>query len=522
MTIGKRQIQTQERIFSAETSAPRVRWGIALILAMIAGIALRVYAIERNGFWYDEAYTASISQNSYHDLVSGVAKDAGNPPLYWLAIRYWSSLFGQSENGLRSFSVVCGVATIPVLAMLGNELVGPLVGIMAAALFAISPLSIELSDEARCYALLHLLATLNLLFFFRWIDAERKWDLVGCGLTTFLACYCHYYAFALPAAQIIALSISRKHRRLLAPWLVAMAVAGLMWLPWLAPFLSQLRQPGNLSRMGDRWPMQFIVTPLAFALGRTFAWRDSPHWMLGIGMLLALTAFQGPALYGLWRLRERQFKFNVLAFSLAIPYLVPLAAALAGKPLFQHRAASVMLPVFLVLLAFGLYQCNKPMRVALCGVILTTTGLSLFRYGEFPLKDDWRSAVPVILAANHGEEPLLFDTPIEILSFKYYVRPPAQMPATIIGLTRGPTSSGRLPGELNANGQRIDMTARDYTDQIMSARRVSLVLCVPTGDAGDYVKLFAVHHFNLVQHWAFHRIDVYEFAREAGGLTPNE
>ena len=134
-----------------------------------------------------------LTRPSLVALLRGAVGDGGNPPLYWCIMRVWSGLFGESEIALRSFSVVCGVTTVPLMGMLGRRLFGPGTGLTAAALLAISPLSIELSDEVRCYALLHLLIVLNTLCLMRWVDQGGWGSFFAYSLTTFLSCSCHYY-----------------------------------------------------------------------------------------------------------------------------------------------------------------------------------------------------------------------------------------------------------------------------------------------------------------------------------------
>ena len=43
-------------------------------------------------------------------------------------MKAWSDVFGHSEIALRSLSMICGVLTVPLLALLGRRLLGPDVG----------------------------------------------------------------------------------------------------------------------------------------------------------------------------------------------------------------------------------------------------------------------------------------------------------------------------------------------------------------------------------------------------------
>ncbi len=502
-----------------EIAAPRIGWKSALIAIAFLGLVLRIYAIDKNSFWYDEAYSVSVIKSSYHDLLSGKVKDAGNPPLYWAALKAWSSWVGSSDLALRSFSVVCGVATVAMICLLGKRLLDTNTGLIAAALFAISPLSIELSNEARCYALLHLLAVTSTLSFVRWLNTRGWVDLAVYSFTIFLTCYCHYYGFFVPIAHGIALAAVPEYRKRIFYWSGAATVAGAIWLTWIPSFFAQLHQPGNLTRMGDRWTLQFAVTPLAFALGRTFAWRDSEHWLLNLAMLLTLIAFIATAAYGSFRLRDWRFALILCAGWLLLPIIVPLLAALVGKPLFHHRAASVALPVFILLISYGISQMPSLLRIIISALIFGATAFSLFNYATQPLKDDWRSATPQILSGSNGQIPLLFDTSIEIVSFEHYISSPQQTPPLMYGLVDGPGPDGKIMADAYESGKRIDWTPRDCTAELLSSPRLCLILCVPSGSPAAYRKFFAEHDYNLTDSFHFHRIDVCFFAKREKSAT---
>ena len=159
-------------------------------------------------------------------------------------------------------------------------------------------MAIELSNETRCYALLTLLVVINTTLFIRWVDQGRRMDYVLYVITMFLAWYTHYYALALPAAHGVTLMVIPEGRRRLG-WFGAMAIASLLW-SWLPSFVHQLQIPGNGRRMGDRWVYQFLVTPMVFSVGRTFAWRDSSRAMLGLATVGSLIGFWWPAIRDSW------------------------------------------------------------------------------------------------------------------------------------------------------------------------------------------------------------------------------
>ena len=127
----------------------------------------------------------------------------------------------------------------------------------------------------------------------------------------------------------------------------------LLWSPWLPAFVEQLRTPGNLERVpGESWLIQYFATPIAFGLGRTFAWRDSPYWMFGLAALVVMVTLLFPVALGIARVPLSDLRAPAAWF--LIPILGPLIPAVLGKPIYSYRYASIGVPAFLLLAARGL------------------------------------------------------------------------------------------------------------------------------------------------------------------------
>jgi 4-amino-4-deoxy-L-arabinose transferase-like glycosyltransferase len=486
-------------------------WILGVAIVTLAALALRLIAIDFHSFWFDEAYTAQITEFSFVDLSQGRVLDPGNPPLYWLTAKAWSALFGRSEVGFRSLSVLCSVLTIPIIASLGRRLLGAKTGLWAAGLLAISPLAIELSEEARVYSLLGLLIALNTWFFVRWLDGHGLTDLVFYSLTTFLSCYSHYYALLVPFSHFTCLLFSGPSKRLIVTWVAAMAAAALLWAIWLPAFWEMIHRPGNMARLSAHWPFQFLATPVAFSLGRTFAWRDSATWLLGLAAVGTIIGFGVPAIWGLWQLGRRRMAGPLLAGWLLFPIVLPLIVAILRTPIYHVRAASVGLSAFLLLTAYGLTLMRLPWRVGFVGVIVTMTGISLFRYSTEPLKDDWRSATQVVLSQAKAGQPIVFDNDTEVISFDYYVPRFGRMPQEMLAILSA--QPDHILAVKYEDGRRTDKEAQDHFKEIFSAPECWLVLCVPSQPSEFYEALFEKRGYLIEEHYHFQRIDIYRFGK---------
>jgi hypothetical protein len=314
--------------------------------------------------------------------------------------------------------------------------------------------------------------------------------------------------------HLITLVAVPSFRTRLLPWFLTMVGVGLLCLPWLPAFRDQLSRPGNLMRGGGNWYFQFVVTPVAFSLGRSFAWRGSSTFMLGVAGAGTVVAFILPALWGIWRYRSfRGTAVFVLAWW-TVPILVPLVVAILYKPLYFNRYASVGLPAFLLAIALGIYSAPRLLRWVTVLLIIGFTGVSLYRYETNPLKDDWRSVVPYVLHRHDSSEILLFDTDIETASFLYYARLNGQVPARMMGVMSLDRDRGRIHGVWVENGAKRSNEPEDGTEDIFEAPRLCLILDLPTYEEGDYQAFFARKGYSLVSRYEAHHVTVCHFEKE--------
>src|SRR4249920_788834 len=144
----------------------RAFWIVAGLTAGAA--ALRFATLGLQSYHHDEVVTASrVLRGSFWHAMDAVGFSESAPPLYYALAWVWTQVTGTGEVGLRSFSALAGVATVPVAYLLGAELRDRAAGIAAAALVAVNPMLLWYSQEARAYALLVLLTSISFLYFAR-------------------------------------------------------------------------------------------------------------------------------------------------------------------------------------------------------------------------------------------------------------------------------------------------------------------------------------------------------------------
>ena len=165
--LGRGNLSTfYEAVREATRARSRAFWIVAGLMIGAAGLRFATLGIQ--AYHHDEIVTASrVLRGDFVHAMEAVGFSESAPPLYYALAWFWTQLAGTGEFGLRSFSALAGVATVPVTYLLGAELRGRRTGLVAAALVAVNPMLLWYSQEARGYALLVLLTTAAALYFLR-------------------------------------------------------------------------------------------------------------------------------------------------------------------------------------------------------------------------------------------------------------------------------------------------------------------------------------------------------------------
>lgn len=175
---------------------------------------------------------------------------AQHPPLYFMKLWGWASLFGSSIGSLRSLSVIFGVLCIPAMYLLGRDLFAqPLTAAIAATAIAVSPFHILYSQIARqssLWILLTLISHWTLLRALRRDDGERRfWRLYT--LSALLNLYTFSFSWLVVLGQLAFMRSLKPHmapmdyRALAHQGRRTFTVLCLGYLPWAVVSLLSLR-----------------------------------------------------------------------------------------------------------------------------------------------------------------------------------------------------------------------------------------------------------------------------------------
>ncbi len=275
------------------------RWNLVLALLICAVAAvLRIVLISDRPIWFDEAFSWTLATEfGPAEIVQRTGRDV-HPPLYYLLLSGWTSIFGESLCAMRSLSVILGTSTVFVAWLVGLTVAsdgaardlssgsdhsrwrwGPeqIGGLIFSGLVATSAFQIRWSGEVRMYALLSLLFLLATWFAVKAVrcDPERKRWWIAFSLSCAAMMYTHNYGLfsVIGLSAFVLLDVffqsqkTKGQRSLRSIWLCLAAIggAGILYLPWLPMLFAQKAQVAE-----DYWMSNFSWRSLASAWDHLF------------------------------------------------------------------------------------------------------------------------------------------------------------------------------------------------------------------------------------------------------------
>jgi uncharacterized membrane protein len=388
------------------------------IALTVLALAVRLVGLSVRPLWLDEAYSAWFSSRSWHVLWTEVPTYEPHPPFYYSLLKLWSDLFGGSALALRSFSVLLGVATVPLVIAASDELERqqpsgePLLRAgIAAFLAACSPMLVLLGEEARPYPLLifaYALATLGVLRLMREFGAGpgtfTSWLMLAVG--TELGLWAHglglLYALCLAAALAPAWLQRPVNRERLARGAAAAGMIALLYLPCLMMVLGRAGDWGGSGWLvWDPWMMLQLLGLYAV-----------PHEVLTIGsavaalvlILLVKRAVQAG-------LEQRGWTSDrALLLLWWGPPLLAILVSQVAIPIFLVRTlAATLVPASLAIGGALARAPSQRERFALAAAIVITLIPSTVQIGVRPASEPWDEVAAYLTrSARAGDQIWLY------------------------------------------------------------------------------------------------------------------
>jgi uncharacterized membrane protein len=450
-----------------------------MLSTLAVSIAARLLFLAGKSLWIDEALASGVTGMTPGEIVSNIAAGTPHPPMAFFVIRLSALLFGSGEFGLRLLiALIVASAAVPLYRLVARR-AGAVPAFWAAMIWALSPFSVSLGQEAWVYGI-NAALTLWLvdLADLAWRGSRRALSgflLVGIAgiLTT------HIFVLSVAAALSLYFTLGREERTSWKVPAVSAAILFLAYLPLLVFFLGQFAArgtriaaslaAGTAHRMLVRAPSEFLRL-LADGL-----LPEASRNLLERPRMLAAYALNAVVILGivLRALTDRKVSAGQRLWS-ALILLLPLTMFVRDDPTVRQLALAWVPFGLMAGTAFGRYRWLGPAVALLClAALLPYYSLTSFPYHP----SDWRRGVAAVESmAADGDVVLVAGGKSTGLAWDYYAE----------GSLERVAPGGETPYAGEAERVPVDQAA--VLDSLLeSGRRVWILLDVWGGRSIEFL-----------------------------------
>lgn len=382
--VWERPFRAASNRIAAFMQQPR----LLLLLFTFLALSLRLYKLTFWNYWDDEVISTFAARASPQEVLFSIVDYSVHPPFYYLLLHFWM-LFGDDLFTIRLFSVLISSACVPLIYLLGREMLGKQTALVAALIMAVAPFHIVHGQQARMYPLLTLLVLAITWFFLRaWRHGNRiAW--AGFALCVVCGLYTHvYFAFSLLALNLYALYDTYRQRRIAYKQWGYMLIAQFIGVLAFLPFVPQLFQ--TVSGVVEWYwihgvtvlDWMFILTSLSNYA--TITMRDqAPRWYLlgtyipGVGMVVIALFY---SLREVLKRSDGRSDLVLLHMNLWTPIVIAMIISLTIKPIMLDRSLIAVSSPLYLLMAWVIIRHWHAWAIRIVAVLFLGSSLIILAY----------------------------------------------------------------------------------------------------------------------------------------------
>lgn len=349
--------------------------------------------IFNNNVWFDEAYTLSLIQHNYSEVIE-ILKSDMHPPLYFISLKFFCEIFGYSILVTKIFSVFGYIATL----LLGCTVVKKHFGSDTSMVYMLTigaiPMSLYFSVQQRSYEWCIFFVTLCFIEALLFIKSCKYRHCIIFVIAALFAAYNHIYAL-LAVGIIFAflnIYIFTKSKKLIKAIILSDISIIIGYFPWIFPLLYQTE-----SASGSFWLKS--VEPLSIIV-----------FISGVVISAVILTKKG----------NRKLPIIFAIFSILSIQIIGLIVTAFMRPLYIARYSVVISGIFALLVAFGTQHIKEKVKNIICVLLCALNvacliGTGIFEYN--PSMNNFFNRFDEI--ASSTDTFLYCDSSFGILSYYY-------------------------------------------------------------------------------------------------------
>lgn len=362
-----------------------------LFIIFLIAFLLRLWFIDKpEGLWNDEYVSWFIaSKKDFSDFLVEMFRNC-HAPLYYIYLKFWMSLFPDSDISLRISSVIPSLLTIITMFFVGKETKDVKLGILCSFLTAISSFHIYFAQEVRLYSLLMFLCSLTLLFFIKLEKKQNAFNFIIFFSTNALICATHTLGIIFSVINITALLLllykenkffKEKTKNLII--LLKYISPFLLVVLLILPFLFTVAFSQSLSQFWSNFSISKIIfciidyfspiqTNIVNVPDTIFAYILKDGTINYIFLIFAILP-SIIALISIYKgLRTNNITINYYFISAILFFIFLIILSILGKIILITKYSCEIYPILILVFALGLSSFRKKtIKVLLASIFIT-------------------------------------------------------------------------------------------------------------------------------------------------------
>ena len=321
-----------------------------LLLAVILLVAavLRLWKLGQVPFMHDEfSALFRLKFDNFHDLVQNGIKIDGHPAGVQTFLYYWTKIVGWDEFWLKLPFALMGIGSVYLIYRIGQQWFNRKAGLLAAAFFAVSQITVFYSQIIRPYSAGLFFVLFFTFFWNKLLFSQKKpsvGDCIGFAITACFAALAHNFSAA--QAGLIFLTglffLKKEHRK--AYWLSGIG-ALLLYSPNLPIFYHQTFVNGGIGGWLAKPKSSFLIDFFQYTM------NYAPLFIFAVGVVIVLPFILQKPEKRQYPVRWVALAWFIIIFALAYIY------SLVREPIIQYSTLIFCYP-FLILMAFSFHRNN--------------------------------------------------------------------------------------------------------------------------------------------------------------------
>lgn len=362
---------------------PRLIFG--LILA--AFVAIRLWRLTDSCLWFDEIFSIHAAEHPWNSLFWFVAQDLIHPPLFYVFLKLWIGIGGESVLWFRLFSILFSMAAVVPFILLCREvkLKAP-AALLALTFFAVNGSLIKYAQEVRMYSLLMCLSLFSFWLFARFFYRGKNiWILT---IINILLVYTHYFGWLIVFSEFVVILILQRIK--IRHVLIMIGIGLVAYVPWILAIVNAVRAGSAISQ-NIGWierPGILSIFDLACDLIEPFYYQANsvaPSTIIIVTLPL-LTAIAAATLIYVfeWKQHDERERFWMLGMILLVPIVLAFAASwIFPFSIWGSRHLIAVFPPMMILAALFLTSISdRFVRYLLIAVAFLLIGSGGYQYAN--------------------------------------------------------------------------------------------------------------------------------------------